>query len=232
MYLAKMTWEDVGEYLKDNDSLLIPIGTCEQHGYHSPLGTDTFIVDKICKILAAKYDMLIAPSINYGIHFDVDNDYPGVGVLKAETVKAIFADLRENWVNQGFRKLIVVSFHAVPEHYKVLENLGDNYYLVKASEGDISDLLDKQERMIHACEAETSIMLYTYPELMRMDKAVDTEDIAAFQDHLNRKEKFDITRYPGNLGYSTYASSDKGKMILNRLLFYIEQQINEIVKST
>jgi creatinine amidohydrolase len=121
-----MTWEEVREYLKENNALLIPVGTCEQHGKHSPLGTDSLVVEKICEMLSDKYNVLIAPIINYGIHFDVDSDYPGAASLKAKTIKSIFSELRETWVRQGFKKLIVVTFHGVPEHLETLENLGDN----------------------------------------------------------------------------------------------------------
>lgn len=230
MYLAKMTWEEVRSYLQNNDALLIPIGTCEQHGYHCPLGTDTFIVNRICEILSAKYNILIAPAINYGIHFDVDNNYPGVGALKADTVRSIFNDLRENWLIQGFKKLIIVSFHGVPEHFQVLENLGDNFYLIKASVGDISDLLEKQENLIHGCEGETSVMLHTHPDLVRMERAVDADDLDDFREHLLKQKRFDIDTYPGNLGFSTFATKEKGELITKRLLGYIEKKMDEILK--
>jgi len=36
--MADMTWNEVEKYiLKVNDNLIIPVGTCEQHGYHLPL---------------------------------------------------------------------------------------------------------------------------------------------------------------------------------------------------
>lgn len=37
MKLADMTWDEVRRYLKKKDSLIIPVGTCEQHGYHLPI---------------------------------------------------------------------------------------------------------------------------------------------------------------------------------------------------
>ncbi len=226
-----MTWEEVRNYLKSNNSLLIPIGTCEQHGLHSPLGTDSFIVEKLCEIISKKYNILIAPTINYGIHFDVDNDYPGAAPIKSETMKSIFRDLRETWVSHGFKKLIVVTFHGVPEHYNTLENLGDNYYLIKASEADISDILEKQETLIHSCEAETSVMLYTNPDLLKMEKAVDANDIDDFMEHLNTNKRFNINKYPGNLGFSTLASKEKGESIFNRLLENIDKRMIEILNT-
>ncbi len=229
MYLAKMTWEEVREYLKTGDTLLIPVGTCEQHGYHSPLGTDSLVAGKMCEIIARKYNLLIAPPVNYGVHFDVDNDYPGVAVVTPETMKMIFRDLGENWVGHGFRKLVIVTFHGVPDHHKALEDLGDNYYLIKASEGEISDILEKQESMVHSCEAETSVMLYLFPELLKMEKVVDTDHLEDFREHMKNNRRFDINKYPGNLGYSSYATREKGERIMERLMQNIENQLKEIL---
>lgn len=40
MNLGDMTWVEVKEYIKKKDCLIIPVATCEQHGYHLPLNHD------------------------------------------------------------------------------------------------------------------------------------------------------------------------------------------------
>ena len=47
MFLSKMNYLEVEEYLKKSDTIVIPIGSLENHGKHMPLGTDTMIPDKI-----------------------------------------------------------------------------------------------------------------------------------------------------------------------------------------
>ena len=61
------------KYLEDNDSLLIPIGTGEQHGLHLPLCTDTIVAERICDEISEKYGILVAPTINYGVNLPLDN---------------------------------------------------------------------------------------------------------------------------------------------------------------
>ena len=43
MYLAHMNYREVEEYLKHRDSVIIPVGSLENHGLHMPLGTDFLI---------------------------------------------------------------------------------------------------------------------------------------------------------------------------------------------
>ena len=52
MRLADMTWRDVRDYLTRSDALIIPVGTCEQHGPHLPLSTDTLIAEAFATRLA------------------------------------------------------------------------------------------------------------------------------------------------------------------------------------
>jgi creatinine amidohydrolase len=40
--LAEMAYPDIQEFLKDSDVIMIPFGSCEMHGQHLPLGTDSF----------------------------------------------------------------------------------------------------------------------------------------------------------------------------------------------
>ncbi len=47
MYFAPMNYLEVEEYLKTNDTVIIPVGSLENHGLHMPLGTDMLIPDHI-----------------------------------------------------------------------------------------------------------------------------------------------------------------------------------------
>ena len=46
MRLSKITWPTAERYFKENDMVILPIGSTECHGRHMPLGTDTLIPDK------------------------------------------------------------------------------------------------------------------------------------------------------------------------------------------
>ena len=71
MYLAHMNYREVEEYLQTSDTILIPVGSLENHGLHMPLGTDALIPDEIARLIDRKSPLLIAPTINYGATADL-----------------------------------------------------------------------------------------------------------------------------------------------------------------
>ena len=64
--LYKLTRPEVEEYLKDNDTVLVPVGSTEQHGKHMAVDTDAFTAQEISLRVAKKTGVLVAPVISYG----------------------------------------------------------------------------------------------------------------------------------------------------------------------
>ena len=54
-----MAWTDVGSPI-----LVVPVGSCEQHGPHLPLHTDTVIATALARALAERRDdCVVAPAL-------------------------------------------------------------------------------------------------------------------------------------------------------------------------
>ena len=53
-------------------TVIIPVGSIEQHGAHLPITTDSDIVTEIASRLAKKCGFIVFPTINYGISFEHD----------------------------------------------------------------------------------------------------------------------------------------------------------------
>ena len=43
VWWAELSWPEVDEVLKNTDTVLLPMGSTEQHGRHLPLGVDGYI---------------------------------------------------------------------------------------------------------------------------------------------------------------------------------------------
>ena len=51
-------------------TIIIPVGSIEQHGAHLPITTDSDIVTEIASRLAKKYGFILFPTINYGVSYE------------------------------------------------------------------------------------------------------------------------------------------------------------------
>jgi len=127
MYLEEMNYLEVEEYLKNNDTVIIVTGSCENHGKHMPLGTDTFIPKKIIQIFNDKYkdETIIAPILPYGSTEDLKGFAGTISVgpdLLTEMLNRICDDL----FDYGFRRFIVVNGHG--GNSKSIERCGLHIY--------------------------------------------------------------------------------------------------------
>lgn len=84
MQLAHMTWPQAEAYFRDNDIILLSVGSIECHGKHLPLGTDTLIPQKLLEMIEPLTDVAIAPIIPFGV-CDSLSDYPGTVSLGQDT---------------------------------------------------------------------------------------------------------------------------------------------------
>ena len=53
-----------------NPTIIIPVGSLEQHGAHLPITTDSDIVTEIASHLAKKCNFVVLPTVSYGISFE------------------------------------------------------------------------------------------------------------------------------------------------------------------
>ena len=72
-FIERMTWPEVEAAIESGvDTVLIPIGTTEQHGHHMPLDTDCVIARALCARTAEAAEaeglsVLVAPTVNVSL---------------------------------------------------------------------------------------------------------------------------------------------------------------------
>lgn len=110
MYLAKMNYLEVEEYLKKSDAIVIPVGSLENHGKHMPLGTDFMIPDKIAQLLDERSELLIAPTVNYGATDDLVG-FPGTVSLGVDGLTALLTAIVDQLYRYGFRRFMILNGH-------------------------------------------------------------------------------------------------------------------------
>jgi creatinine amidohydrolase len=216
--IEDMTWDEVEKYLKKKKGLIIPVGTCEQHGKHLPLNHDCLLAEYIANYLSTQTDVAVAPILNYGINLPCDKYLAGTTSLKADDLKKSIKSLIEWWEFQGFKKFYLITFHADPVHIDSLLRIDKNIVLIKPWKIKYDDILEKQETIKHACEAETSIALYLHPNKVRENKIEEHDiPIEEFRSYLNHEKSEKIKDYVGCLGFPSYATEEKGEEIVERM---------------
>ncbi len=199
--LEDYTWPEVQESLRTGlvDTVVITIGSTEQHGPHLPLATDALLAQAVGEELAKRLGRaLLAPPVRVGCS-DHHMAFAGTISIQQETLASILRDYVVSLARHGFRNVVLVPTH------------GGNFRPVAAIVGALKDTVPQTnvvaytslESFIqtisaassefgvppeaaggHADETETSLILALRPDLVHMERAVagyvgSTESIAS-----------------------------------------------------
>ena len=116
MKLSEMSWKDVSDYLETCRALIIPVGTCEQHGLHLPLSTDTLVAEAFAERISEATGVALAPTVAYGVNLPCDRFVPGTAGFSFDALRMLITDLLEDWERQGFRQFFIVTAHGCAEN--------------------------------------------------------------------------------------------------------------------
>ena len=191
-YIQNTPRHKVVEKRRKNDVVLVPIGSTENHGIHANSGLDTFMVTQICEAVRRKTakdgrEVSIAfPPLNYGGHPYHHLGMPGTVILPEDVVRETIVYTLAGLWDDGFRKIILVNNHGhkwmieagLQEFHKRFQ-LPAVVSLVEwhRSVREFFIPTDRPDSLtthfIHADEAETSVGLLLFPEMIDMSVCVD-----------------------------------------------------------
>jgi creatinine amidohydrolase/Fe(II)-dependent formamide hydrolase-like protein len=110
-YLGELTWLDVEEFLKAHKTVIVPVGSCEQHGPHLPLDTDAYDAFWLSLKAAEKAQCaLVAPPIYYGVSLH-HMDFPGTITLNPRTLEQVAYEVGACLTKHGFNKILFENGH-------------------------------------------------------------------------------------------------------------------------
>src|SRR5687768_3255367 len=99
--LKELIPTEVAAILAVDPRLIVPVGTCEQHGPHLPLGCDTVIVERLADDLSAEFGVLLAPTIEYGVNVATESHFIGNATVRKKTLHRELNDLIDAWEVTG-----------------------------------------------------------------------------------------------------------------------------------
>jgi creatinine amidohydrolase len=222
-----MSWPQVAAVSKDVP-VVVPIAAVEQHGGHLPVFTDSILLGEVVRRAAERLGERIiwAPLLWLGnSHHHLD--FPGTLSAGPRIYLDVLGDLIDNLVTHGFRRIVLINGHGgniVPASQAVFEArqrhrnrkdlllLATTYWLLGSRPREI-DSSFVQDRMGHACEWETSMILRLSPHLVGDLKPIEP---VPFGNPFEPGSRGWITKdrsAPGHIGDPRQASAEKGEIL-------------------
>lgn len=177
--LKDHTWVEFRERMKENPVILIPLGSQEEQGPHCPMG-DYMLSDKIAESVARQADAIAAPVIPFG-YADYFRPVPGGVQLRPETFRSLLEDICDNFLSHGLHHIIILNGHS--GNYPLIDQ---SIRKMKMEKDTLIPCINLWRLMTpkkwtefhgeegikafgHGGDPMTSVYLYLFPELVRMD---------------------------------------------------------------
>jgi mycofactocin system creatininase family protein len=153
-----------GELTATVPTLVVPVGSVEQHGPHLPLDTDTRIATALARTLADHLGCLLAPAIAYGASGE-HQGFPGTVSIGTEALTAVLVEYGRSACQWAARVVFVNG------HGGNVEALARATALLVAEGRDVAVWHPRVPGGdSHAGRTETSMMLHLDPAAVRVDR--------------------------------------------------------------
>ncbi len=184
-----MTVKEVREALENTtQTVLIPLGVTEQHGYHLPLRMDCYNCEEISIRAAEQCGCFVAPTLAYTYS---GGELPGTINISPHVVTQMVVEILHSLCLQGLRNLIVVLGHGGSENDRATQDAAEIFLRNNPQFSDRnvavyrfwtkSPLCTKafEDGDYHSGYFETSLLLHWHPDQVRDEYVLDEPDVVA-----------------------------------------------------
>lgn len=106
---ALMTWVEIRDALAANPVVMVPLGSVEQHGTHTPVG-DYLATEVIARRVAERTGALFTPTLPFG-YSETHRGFPGTLTYRPETLRQTLEDITECLLEVGVDHILWLCGH-------------------------------------------------------------------------------------------------------------------------
>ena len=189
--MTAMTWTEYRDAVAAGVTVLVPVGSIEQHGPHLPLETDIAIATWLATRVAASCNAIVGPPITFGYQSQALSGggqiFPGTTSLEGQTLTLLARDVARELLRHGARRILVLSGHGENQFFLfeaadlALAGRKDAKIVVTGwwqhvPDAMLDDLFEGDFPgwdLEHAATVETALMLAMAPDSVRRDRIID-----------------------------------------------------------
>ncbi len=242
------TWTEVENYLIDCQSIILPIGSTEQHGPTGAIGTDALTAESVALEVGRRTGVLVAPTQPYGMA-EHHLAFPGTMSLRPSTFLQVIHDLLVSLASHGFNRIFIVNGHggniatiksAFAQAYKTAENINRslnsslkfklvNWFLVPEVFQQAKAFYSDREGQ-HATPSEIALTLFLEPYLLtKQYKLSDPAPSGPIYDCKDFRQ-----RYPdGRMGSDPFlAKESHGEIFLDKAAKALSEDLVDFLQQS
>ena len=232
----RMTAPALVEAARGQAVVIIPLGATEQHGPHLPVQVDWRLAYEVslraARLMEGRQRALVTPAIPFGMS-EHHMSLGGTLTLNFATMAAVVGCVVRSAARHGFRRIFVLNGHG--GNIAALETIiteltielklplagGTYWHIARES---IAKILEHQEVVLHACEAETSMLQALSPETVlplqqsfRSPLIPGLSAIEGVNPGVYRWQQLQTRSELGLIGEAWAASPEKGRRLLDAI---------------
>ncbi|UCE96703.1 MAG: creatininase family protein [Candidatus Bathyarchaeota archaeon] len=236
-WFDELSMKEAEQAAKDGKVIIIPVGSVEEHGDHLPLNTDSLQAEYVALEVAKKANCLVSSPLRYGI-CNSTRHFPGTLSISFDSLRMIIIDILEEFIRNGFRRILILSGHAGRTHMAVLklaarsvimqhkdEKASERPRIMVCSDYDFAyELKGKHfgEEDAHGGTIETSRVMAIRSDLIKGKGRASFPEMPRFEIVPDPERYFPS----GIMGDPTIASVEKGQMINE----YVVKEVRKLVE--
>ena len=223
--------------MEKTGKLIVPVASVEILGNHGPLGADWMVANAVLPRIAQETQTIFAPCIPYGDTLELPRA-PGTVDVPQQVLQGYYEAVARSFLRDDLvKQLFFLNFHSLNNRAldaicRRLANEGYSCYVLDwwkaVNAGTEGILCDRQWGTGHGGEMITSVMLYLFPDSVRLEEQDNTlplEKFGFYKDHLPGTSAafaaygtFSDYCNGGAWGDLTHASAETGKILVERAI--------------